>query len=42
MLLKKKVILIATTRCAASRFNSKASTIHSTFHTQFKGYVQPL
>ncbi len=31
MLLKKKVILTATTRCAASRFSSKASTIHITF-----------
>jgi ATP-dependent exoDNAse (exonuclease V) alpha subunit len=42
MLLKKKVILTATTGCAASRFSSKASTVHNTFHIQCKGYVRPL
>jgi ATP-dependent exoDNAse (exonuclease V) alpha subunit len=43
MLLKKKVILTATTtRCVASRFSSKASIVHNTFHIQCKGYVQPL
>jgi len=42
MLLKKKVILIATTRCAASRLSSKDLTIHNTFHIQCKGYVWPL
>ncbi len=42
MLLKKKIILTATTRCVASRLCSKASTIHSTFHIQCKGYVRPL
>jgi len=39
MLLKKKVILTATTRCATSRLSSKALTIHNTFHIQCKGYV---
>jgi len=38
MLLKKKVILTTTTRCATSRFTSKASM----FHIQCKGYVWPL
>jgi hypothetical protein len=42
MLLEKKVILIATTRCATSRCSSKASTFHITFHIQCKGYVRPL
>jgi len=42
MLLKKKVILIATTRCATSMLSSKASTVHNTFHIQCKGYVRPL
>jgi ATP-dependent exoDNAse (exonuclease V) alpha subunit len=42
MLLKKKVILTATTGCVASRLSSKASTVHSTFHIQCKGYVRPL
>jgi hypothetical protein len=42
MLLKKKVILTATTRCATSRLSSKASTVHNTFHIQCKGYVRPL
>jgi ATP-dependent exoDNAse (exonuclease V) alpha subunit len=42
MLLKKKVILTATTGCAASRLSSKASTVQSTFHIQCKGYVRPL
>jgi ATP-dependent exoDNAse (exonuclease V) alpha subunit len=42
MLLKNKVILTATTGCAASRFSSKASTVHNTFHRQCKGYVRPL
>jgi ATP-dependent exoDNAse (exonuclease V) alpha subunit len=42
MLLKKKVILIATTGCATLRLSSKASTIHNTFHIQCKGYVRPL
>jgi ATP-dependent exoDNAse (exonuclease V) alpha subunit len=42
MLLKKKVILIATTGCVASRLSSKASTVHNTFHIQCKGYVRPL
>jgi ATP-dependent exoDNAse (exonuclease V) alpha subunit len=42
MLLKNKVILTATTGCAASRLSSKASTFHSTFHIQCKGYVRPL
>jgi len=32
MLLKKKVILTVTIGCAASRLNSKASTVHNTFH----------
>ncbi len=41
MLLKKKVILTTTTRCVASRFSSKASTIHSTFHIQCKGCCNP-
>ncbi len=39
MLLKKKVILIATTGCATSRLSSKASTVHNTFHIQYKRYV---
>jgi len=39
MLLKKKVILTATTGCAASRLSSKASTVHNTFHIKCKGYV---
>jgi ATP-dependent exoDNAse (exonuclease V) alpha subunit len=42
MLLEKKVILIATIGCATSRFSSKASIVHNTFHIQCKGYVQPL
>jgi Ni2+-binding GTPase involved in maturation of urease and hydrogenase len=42
MLLKKKVILTTTTRCATSRFSSKASTVHITFHIQCKVYVWPL
>jgi len=42
MLLKKKVVLIATIGCVASRLSSKASTIHNTFHIQCKGYVRPL
>jgi hypothetical protein len=42
MLLKKKVILTTTTRCATSRLSSKASTVHNTFHIQCKGYVWPL
>ncbi len=42
MLLKKKVIFITTIGCATSRFNSKTSTIHNTFHIQCNGYVQPL
>jgi len=42
MLLKKKVIFIATIGCVTSRLNSKASTIHNTFHIQCKGYVWPL
>jgi predicted ATPase len=42
MLLKKKVIHTTTIGCAASRFSSKASTVHSTFHIQCKGYVRPL
>jgi hypothetical protein len=42
MLLKKKVIFTATTRCAASKFVSKTFTIHCTFYIQCKGYVQPL
>jgi hypothetical protein len=39
---KEKVILIATTRCAALRFSSKASTVHKMFHIQCKGYIWPL
>jgi ATP-dependent exoDNAse (exonuclease V) alpha subunit len=42
MLLKKKVILTATTGCVTSRFSSKVSLVHNTFHIQCKGYVQPL
>jgi hypothetical protein len=42
MLLKKKVILTKTTRCATSMFISKASIIHNMFHIQCKGYVWPL
>jgi ATP-dependent exoDNAse (exonuclease V) alpha subunit len=42
MLLTKKVILTAITGCVASRLSSKASTVHSTFHIQCKGYVRPL
>jgi hypothetical protein len=42
MLLKKKVIFTLTIGCATSRFNSKASIVHNTFHIQCKGYVQPL
>jgi len=42
MLLKKKVILTATTRFAASRLSSKASTVHNTFRIQCKRYVRPL
>jgi hypothetical protein len=42
MLLKKKVIITITTGCATSRFSSKASTVHNTFHIQSKGYVRPL
>jgi nucleoside-triphosphatase THEP1 len=42
MLLKKKVIPTATTRCAASKLSSEASIVHSTFHIQCKGYVRPL
>jgi hypothetical protein len=42
MLLKKKVILTTTIGCATSRFSSKASTVHNTFHIQCKGYVWPL
>jgi ATP-dependent exoDNAse (exonuclease V) alpha subunit len=42
MLLKKKIIFTATTGCATSRFSSKASTVHNTFHIQCKIYVQPL
>jgi hypothetical protein len=42
MLLKKKVIYTATTRCAASRLSSKVSTVHNTFHIQCNGYVWPL
>jgi len=42
MLLKKKVILTTIIGCATSRFSSKASIVHNTFHTQCKGYVQPL
>jgi ATP-dependent exoDNAse (exonuclease V) alpha subunit len=42
MLLKKKVILTATTGCAASRLSSKASIVHNTFHIHCKGYVRPL
>jgi ATP-dependent exoDNAse (exonuclease V) alpha subunit len=42
MLLKKKVILTATTGCATSRLSSKASTVHNTFHIQCKGYVRAL
>jgi ATP-dependent exoDNAse (exonuclease V) alpha subunit len=42
MLLKKKVILTATIGRATSRFSSKASTVHNTFHIQCKGYVRPL
>jgi ATP-dependent exoDNAse (exonuclease V) alpha subunit len=42
ILLKKKVILIATIGNVASKLSSKTSTIHDTFHVQCKGYVQPL
>jgi hypothetical protein len=42
MLLKKKVILIRTTRCATSRLSSKASIVLNLFHIQCKGYVRPL
>jgi len=42
MLLEKKVILTATTRCVTSRLSSKASIVHNTFHIQCKGYVWPL
>jgi hypothetical protein len=34
MLLKKKVILTTTTRCATSMFTSKASIIHNMFHAK--------
>ncbi len=40
MLLKKKVILTTTIGCATSRLSSKASTVHTTFHIQCKGYVR--
>jgi hypothetical protein len=42
MLLKNKVILIATIGCVASRHSSKASIVHNTFHIQCKGCVRPL
>jgi len=41
MLLKKNYPYCNNRMCN-KRFSSKASTIHSTFHIQCKGYVRPL